>query len=280
MEGAAMRVGSSLYGALQVADKAAHAAGAAIHAPITSQAVHQGRWTDHERARIRLLAAETAIAVIEQYFPQHAIRAGEAELRNSGTIYTWYLDPLDGEGNIYLQIPHCAICVTLMEGAQPLLSVIFQPFLGTTYAATVDHGAFVNGARIRVSPPTTALQEDAVSLLLDHWTGDEYLALRFLTNLRHQTSRVLMNWAVSLDWCQLTCGLTGGLVSLSRQKLLESPAMLAGAFFFQQAGGYMGDLTGNLIHDFAHKSVIAATASTRLEEIRRVIDRPLRATSA
>ncbi len=273
-----MRIGSSLYGALQVAQKAAHAAGAAIHAPITLQAAHQGRWTQHERAPIRLLAAETAIAVIERYFPQHAIRCGEAELRNSGAIYTWYLDPLDGEGNIYLQIPHCAICVTLMEGAQPLLSVIFQPFLGATYAATFDHGACVNGASIHVVSPTTPFEESAVSLLLDHWTGDDYLALRFLMNLRTQTARVLMNRAVSLDWCQLACGATGGLVSLSRQELLDSPAMLAGAFFFQQAGGYMGDLTGQPIHDFAHQSVIAATASTRLEEIRRVMDRPLRAT--
>jgi myo-inositol-1(or 4)-monophosphatase len=263
-----------------VAQEATHAAGAAIHAPIISQAVHRDRWTPEEQARIRLLAAETAIAIIERYFPQHAIRCGEAEPRNSGALYTWRLDPLDGESNVFLQIPHCAICIALTEGAQPLLSVVFQPFLGVTYAATFDHGAYINGAPVHVAPPTTPLKESAVSLLHDHWAGDDYLALRFLTNLRNQTCRVLMNWAVSLDWCHLACGATGGLVSLSHQKLLESPAMLAGAFFFQQAGGYMGVLTGDLIHDFAHKSVIAATAPARLEEIRRVIDRPLRATSA
>jgi hypothetical protein len=62
--------------------------------------------------------------------------------------------------------------------------------------------------------------------------------------------------------------------------LVDSPAMLAGAFFFQQAGGHMGDLTGNRIDNFVHKSVIAAATPTRLEEIRRVVDRPLRATAS
>jgi fructose-1,6-bisphosphatase/inositol monophosphatase family enzyme len=132
---------------------------------------------------------------------------------------------------------------------------------------------------MHIASPVTPPKKSAVSLLLDHWTGDDYLALRFLTNLRAQTQRVLMNCAVSLDWCQLACGATAGLVSLSRQKLLESPAMLAGAYLFQQAGGYVGDLTGQLIDDYAHMSVIGATTAARLEEIRRVINRPLRATS-
>jgi myo-inositol-1(or 4)-monophosphatase len=202
------------------------------------------------------------------------------EPRTSEALYTWRLDPLDGEGNVFLQIPHCAICLTLTEGAQPILSVIFQPFLGVTYTATIDHGARVNGTPIHVAPSTAPLKKSAVGLLLDHWTGDDYLALRFLTNLRAQTQRVLMNWTVSLDWCQLASGATGGLVSLSGQSTLENAAMLAGTFLFQQAGGYVGDLTGRLIHDFSHKSVIAATTPARLEEIRRVIDRPLRATSA
>jgi fructose-1,6-bisphosphatase/inositol monophosphatase family enzyme len=275
-----MRVGSSLYGALQVAQKAAHAAGAAIHAQIILQAAHQRQWAPHEQARIRLLAAKAAIAVIRSYFPQHAICCRGMEPRTSEALYTWRLDPLDGEGNVFLHIPHCAICLALTEGAQPLLSVILQPFLGVIYTATFDHGACVNGAPIHIAPSTTPLKESAVGLLLDHWTGDDYLALRFLTNLRAQTQRVLMNWTVSLDWCQLACGATGGLVSLSGQGMFESPAMLAGTFFFQQAGGYIGDLTGRHIHDFSHKSVIAATSPARLEEIRRVIDQPLRATSA
>jgi myo-inositol-1(or 4)-monophosphatase len=275
-----MRVGSSLYGALQVAQKAAHAAGAAIQAQITSQVAHQRQWAPHEQARLRLLAAEAAIAILRSYFPQHAICCRGVESRASEALYTWRLDQLDGEDNVFLQIPHCAICLTLTEDAQPLLSVIFQPFLGATYTATFYHGASVNGAPIHVAPSTTPLRESAVSLLLDHWTGDDYLALRFLTNLRARTQRVLTNWAVSLDWCQLACGATGGLVSLSGQSMMERPAILAGTFFCQQAGGYVGDLTGQLIHDFSHKSVIAATSPVRLEEIRRVIDQPLRATSA
>ena len=275
-----MRVGSSLYETLQVAQKAAHAAGAAIHAQITLQVAHQRPWGPHEQARIRLIAAEAAIAILRSYFPQHAIRCRGMGSYASEALYTWRLDPLDGEGNVFLQIPHCAICLTLTEGAQPLLSVIFQPFLSATYIAAFDYGASANGVPVYVAPPTTPLNESWVSLLLDHWTGDDYLALRFLTNLRAQTQRVLMNWAVSLDWCQLACEATGGLISLSGQSMLERPAMLAGTFFFQQAGGYVGDLTGQFIQDFSHKSVIAATSPARLEEIRRVIDRPLRATSA
>jgi fructose-1,6-bisphosphatase/inositol monophosphatase family enzyme len=158
--------------------------------------------------------------------------------------------------------------------------VIYQPFLNTTYAAAYDHGAALNGIPIRVAAPARSLQEEAVSLLLDRWTGDDYLALRFLTNLRARTRRVLTSWAASLDWCQLACGATGGLVSLSHEQLVDSHAMLAGAFFFQQAGGHIADLTGNQIDDFAHKSIIAAAGPARLEEIRRVVDRPLRATSA
>jgi fructose-1,6-bisphosphatase/inositol monophosphatase family enzyme len=270
-----MRVGSSLSGAVQVACGAAYAAGAVVRSAIAPQHPR----LQQERARIRLRAEAAAIASIERAFPHHAIYAKGGDDPIAAAVYKWRFDALDGEGNLSLQIPHCAVCLTLLEDALPLLSVIYQPFLNATYTATYDHGAYCNGARIRVAAPATSLQDDTVSLLFDQWTGDDYLALRFLTNLRAHTRRALTNWAVSLDWCHLACGATGGLVSLSHEKLVENPAMLAGAFFFQQAGGYMGDLTGSLIQDFVHKSVIAAATPARLEEIRRVVDRPLRATS-
>jgi myo-inositol-1(or 4)-monophosphatase len=262
-----------------VAQQAAYAGGAVIRAFFGYPIPQRSEENADGRLLIHRLAEEAIIAKIERSFPRHNISSDVSGFVNKGSASLWVLAPLDGASNFFLQIPHVAVCVSLVEGANVTLTVIFQPLLAMIYSATRHGGANMNGVGLRVHQHASSLLESTVSLVVEEGFADQYRVSRFTTNLRDHTHRLLMNWTPSLDWCMLASGVTDGLVSLSGHAMNTDAATLAGAFLFQEAGGHIGDLTGRVLEEgFSHKSVIAATSPSRLEEIGSILNLPVRRT--
>jgi myo-inositol-1(or 4)-monophosphatase len=63
----------------------------------------------------------------------------------------WYIDPLDGTTNYIHAYPHFAVTIALEVGGELTVAVTYSPIYRETYHAIRGEGAFLNGARIRVS---------------------------------------------------------------------------------------------------------------------------------
>ncbi len=104
------------------------------------------------------------VARIRESFPEHSIRAEESGRLSPGSRYEWILDPVDGTVNFSRGIPLWGVSVALvenrLEGTTPLVAAVSLPGLGKTFSAFRGGGAFLNGARIRVS--TTGELEKAI----------------------------------------------------------------------------------------------------------------------
>src|SRR5690606_23878014 len=86
--------------------------------------------------------------------PDYAIlgEEGGAQKGNRGpSRYTYVIDPLDGTSNYLHGIPHWCVSIALVEGAEPLHGVVFDPLRNELFTATRGSGAQLNERKIRVS---------------------------------------------------------------------------------------------------------------------------------
>lgn len=98
-------------------------------------------------------------AAIAKTFPGDAI-IGEEEGGGSGERL-WLIDPIDGTANYARGIPHYCVSIGYLEHGVPTVGAIYDPSHDWLYVAARGRGAYMNGARMTVSP-CTAIAEATI----------------------------------------------------------------------------------------------------------------------
>ncbi|MBS3936831.1 MAG: inositol monophosphatase [Sulfuritalea sp.] len=186
-------------------------------------------------------AAETAIIdTLREVYPTHAILAEESGLTDSRSDYQWIIDPLDGTTNFIHGFPQYAVSIALAHKGALTQAVVFDPNRNELFTASKGAGAFLNDKRIRVSQ---CAKLDAALLgtgfpyrRFDH--ADAYLAL--FKELTRRSAGIRRPGAASLDLAWLAAGRIDGFWEFG----LAPWDMAAGALLILEAGGLVGDLSG------------------------------------
>lgn len=109
-----------------------------------------------KEARSPVTATDIAIntivlETIKREFPGHSILSEEGDDFSEGSEYVWICDPVDGTHNFSHGIPTATFALALTHHGEPMVSVIYDPFLDRMFSAEQGKGAFLNGHPIRVS---------------------------------------------------------------------------------------------------------------------------------
>lgn len=116
----------------------------------TAQKPDRSVVTEADVAADRLIAA----AIAEQY-PQDTILSEELRPNLAGNAAAvWVVDPLDGTTNFSLGLQHWGVSIARVVNGWPDTAAVFFPLLNELYTAQRGQGAWLNGERIRVSPPS------------------------------------------------------------------------------------------------------------------------------
>jgi len=111
--------------------------------------------------------AEAAIvARLQPAFPDIGF-LGEEFGAQGGQSRRWIVDPIDGTKNFVRRIPYWATLLALEEEGEITLGVVHSPATGELFWARQGQGAWVDGARLRVSPV-----EDLAEAMLVHSSLD------------------------------------------------------------------------------------------------------------
>lgn len=96
------------------------------------------------------------IKKVKQAFPDRAVIGEEASHDQDGDL-AWVVDPIDGTVPFSLGIPISTFSLALVnrKDGQPLVGVVYDPYLDHMYAAVKGGGAFLNDVRLSVSKATT-----------------------------------------------------------------------------------------------------------------------------
>jgi myo-inositol-1(or 4)-monophosphatase len=162
-----------------------------------------------------------------------------ARAGSSDEARLWIVDPLDGTTNYAHRLPAFTVSIALYQQGAVQLGVVYEPLRGEMFAAERGAGAFLNGARIKVS----ATRQFARAVIGTEFARDQTSRSRttalFTRVLARATSgRAFGSAALSL--CYVAAGRLDGYFHLS----LSPWDVAAGALIIEEAGGKITALTG------------------------------------
>lgn len=197
-------------------------------------------------------AEHLIIQNILKHFPSHSIHSEEFGDLDKGSSYTWYIDPLDGTSNFFTGNPYYAISIALANYENVIVGVVYVPMLDDIYSAEKGQGACLNDERIWVSERNRL----ADSFIACAYSSKETEMIRGLKNVKRLSKvsrRVVVNFAPSLDLCNVASGRLDALVDNGSTP--EDHA--AGSLILTEAGGVVRNFysTG---WDFNETGIVAS----------------------
>ena len=235
---------SNLHPMLNVAIKAARAAGALINrAALDVEAVRISQKQVNDFVTEVDHASEAAIIeTLLTAYPGHGILAEESGSQHGAkdSEYVWIIDPLDGTTNFIHGFPVYCVSIALSVRGKIEQAVVYDPTRNDLFTASKGRGAFLNERRIRVSK-RTRLPESLISTGFPFRTGDnfkQYLAI--MADLMPRAAGLRRPGAGALDLAYVAAGYTDAFFETG----LSIWDMAAGSLLVTEAGGLIGNFTG------------------------------------
>ncbi|WBY04054.1 inositol monophosphatase family protein [Ramlibacter tataouinensis] len=235
---------SNLHPMLNVAIKAARAAGAIINrAALDVEAVRISQKQINDFVTEVDHASENAIIeTLLTAYPDHAIWAEESGQQHGrqGSDFTWIIDPLDGTTNFIHGFPVYCVSIALRVKDRIEQAVVYDPTRNDLFTATRGRGAYLNERRIRVSK-RTELTRCLIATGFPFRPGDNFnLYLRMMAEVMQRTAGLRRPGAAALDLAYVAAGFTDGFFETG----LSPWDVAAGSLLVTEAGGLIGNFTG------------------------------------
>lgn len=235
---------SNLHPMLNVAIKAARAAGAIINRAaldVESVRISQKQINDFV-TEVDHASEKIIIETLLTAYPGHGILAEESgsQYGAKDSEFVWIIDPLDGTTNFIHGFPVYCVSIALAVRGKIEQAVIYDPSRNDLFTATKGRGAFLNERRIRVSK-RTQLKQCLISTGFPFRPGDNfknYLAM--MGDVMQRTAGLRRPGAAALDLAYVAAGYTDGFFETG----LSIWDVAAGSLLVTEAGGLIGNFTG------------------------------------
>ena len=236
---------SNLHPMLNVAIKAARAAGAIINrAALDVESVRvAAKQTNDFVTEVDQAAEAAIIETLLTAYPDHGIWAeesGRREGKGRDKHHVWIIDPLDGTTNFIHGFPVYCVSIALMVDGRLEQAVIYDPTRNDLFCATRGRGAFLNDRRIRVAKRNT-LRDSLLSTGFPFRPGDAFQTyLQMFSEVLPKCAGVRRPGSAALDLAYVAAGFSDGFFEMG----LSPWDVAAGALLVTEAGGLVGNFTG------------------------------------
>jgi myo-inositol-1(or 4)-monophosphatase len=252
-----MTTSNTLHPMLNVAIKAARAAGAIINRAaldVESVRISQKSVNDFV-TEIDQASENVIIETLLGAYPDHAILAEESgrELGNPKSDHIWIIDPLDGTTNFIHGFPVYCVSIALEVRGKIEQAVVYDPTRNDLFSATKGRGAYMNDRRMRVSK-RIHLKDCLLSTGFPFRAGDNLESyLNLLRDLTPKVQAIRRPGAAALDLAYVAAGFSDGFFETG----LHPWDMAAGSLLITEAGGLIGNYTGESDFLYEHECVAA-----------------------
>jgi myo-inositol-1(or 4)-monophosphatase len=235
---------SSIHPMLNVAVKAARAAGAIINrAALDVEAVRiSQKQVNDFVTEVDQNSERIIIETLLTAYPDHGILAEESGTThgNPNADHIWIIDPLDGTTNFIHGFPFYCVSIACQVQGRLEQAVIYDPTRNDLFTATKGRGAYMNDRRLRVSK-RTRLEECLLATGFPFRPGDDFNKyLSLMGDIMQRTAGLRRPGAAALDLAYVAAGFSDGFFELG----LKPWDMAAGALLITEAGGLVSNFTG------------------------------------
>lgn len=199
------------------------------------------------------LCEDAILEILRGAFPGVPVLAEESRPDTRADGWLWVIDPLDGTTNYTHGYPLFCCSIALLENGRPMVGAVYEPLRDEMFSARRGHGAFLNGAPIRVSQ-TGELSQSllATGFPYDRHQQPETNLDRFCA-LTLRTRGVRRGGSAAMDLCMTACGRLDGYWEIR----LQPWDVIAGALMVEEAGGRVTDVAGRP-YDYSGLSTLAS----------------------
>lgn len=192
------------------------------------------------------------IEELSRIIPGSAFLAEESGEKNTGSEWTWIVDPLDGTTNYIHGIPLYSVSIGLLKEGKLFLGVVHEPNLNETFFAEAGKGAFLNDKPIRVTA-VNAMKDSLWATGFPYHDFDkinEYM--KFIQYSIKHTHGLRRLGSAAVDLVYTAAGRMDGFFEFG----LNPWDVAAGALIVQEAGGVVTDFSGEQ-NFLVNKEIIA-----------------------
>jgi myo-inositol-1(or 4)-monophosphatase len=204
---------------------------------------------------------------IRGLWPTHDVMGEEEGLRDTGSEYRWYVDPLDGTTNFAHGFPVFCVSMALQHKGETVAGVCYDPTRNELFAAERGKGASLNDRPIQVSK-TARLAESLVGTGFPSHKRHKNPNIYFYHQLTLRSHGVRRAGSAALDLCYVACGRLDGFWEFN----LNPWDTAAGVLLVEESGGRVTDFHGgpfqlNSRETVASNGVIHAEMLHEFEQI-------------
>ncbi len=193
---------------------------------------------------------ELVIKQVRRRFPTHGVLGEEASF-GLDRPSLWVVDPLDGTPPFARGIPLSTFCLTLAQNGQPVVAVVYDPYMDRLFWACEGLGAFENDRKLDLS---THKPIGKLGICLEvaggsYWTtfSDRTIGGRMLDAFDHTNDTFTYYLPIAYSIVMVAAGRFDGVVTSGK-----NPWDLAAAgFIAKQAGAVVTDIFGQPITDWS-----------------------------
>ncbi len=246
----------SLHPMLNIATKAARAAGAIINRGSQDLDLLKvtAKGPNDFVSEVDRAAEAAIIEILLDAYPGHAILAEESgrEHGAQNSEFCWIIDPLDGTTNFLHGFPVYAVSIALAFRGVVQQAVVYDPTRNDLFYASRGRGAFLNDKRLRVSK-RTRLADGLIGTGFPFRKGDNFQRyLKMFETVTQACAGLRRPGAAALDLCYVAAGWYDGFFETG----LNPWDLAAGSLIITEAGGLVGNFTGE--PDFLYQREIVA----------------------
>ena len=176
---------------------------------------------------------------IRSQWPDHDVLGEEEGLRDTGSDYRWYVDPLDGTTNFAHGFPVFCVSLALEHRGRMIAGLCFDPTRNEMFTAGRGEGARLNGQLIHVSK-VSRLAESLVATGFPSHKRHKNPNIYFYHQITLRSHGVRRAGSAALDLCSVACGRFDGFWEFN----LNPWDTAAGVLILEEAGGRVSDFQG------------------------------------
>lgn len=163
------------------------------------------------------------------------------------------VDPLDGTQNFINGYRHSGVSIGMTRNGEPVLGVVYDPYLDELFWAEKGRGAFCNDTPLHVSP--APLAESVFLFGCSSYNREQTeLTFRLLRDIFDRALDLRSSGSAALDLCYVAAG----RVNLFFEYQLSPWDYCAGSVILREAGGQVSQWNGTPLDLLRGGSVLAA----------------------
>ena len=181
---------------------------------------------------------------VSEQFPSHDVMGEEQGLKDRGSEYRWYVDPLDGTTNFAHGYPVFAVSMALEHRSRGeearIAGVVYDPTRNELFSAEKGRGAQLDGKAIHVSK-IAQLKECLLATGFPSHKRHKNPNIFFYHQITLKTHGVRRAGSAALDLCNVACGRFDGFWEFN----LNPWDTAAGVLLIEEAGGRVTRFDGS-----------------------------------